>query len=205
MTPTAPSRFGWSAVAAVAVIAAGLVLGVQSLLAEAPTVTAPPAAAAAVVPFHPSAPRPVEPRPSAPGPREDTLGPQHATEFRRALESRFIGDSLDPEWSGLAETAVIAAAAEAALEPLGTPLDLRAQCTGHMCRIEIDFDNALSAADWASFYPTSLAPTLSSVHSIIESLPDGRSRVVFYGARTGFNQLLMPPGDVPPAAAAPSP
>jgi hypothetical protein len=190
------ARMGLLPMIAVIVIAAGAGALIRDLNPDAPAdVIAPPVADA---PLAQAAPVPDAVLPGALRERDPAELARRAELMKHTLESRFVADTLDPEWSVPAELEVIAAAAEPALEQFGTPIDLQARCTGHMCRIELQFVDPIQADDWAAFYPVSLAQTLSGVHADVERREDG-ARVVVFGSREGFNALLLPPPDPSPA------
>lgn len=193
---------GFLPMIAVVVIAAGAGALIRDMNPKAPAdITAPPVVDA---PVAKSAPSPDAELPAELRERDPAVLAKRAERMKHTLESRFVADTLDPEWSAPAELAVIAAAAEPALEQFGTPIDLQARCTGHMCRIDMQFVDPIQADDWAAFYPVSLAQTLTSAHAEVERADDGSARVVIFGSRDGFNALLLPPPDPSPAITAAS-
>lgn len=202
MTSSAPAVRPLIPFVAVAIIALALGLSLRSVLAPPPV-----AATAEPTPAPPVSPTAKAPPESAAARIERMAEAEQraalaAEDLRQTIESRFVSDTLDAQWSVPAETAMVAAAAEPALLAIDTPLSLDARCTGHLCRVEMTFDDASSAADWASFYPVSLAPTVTRVHTVVENGPDGLSRLRIYGSRAGSESLLSPPPGTPPSTAA---
>jgi len=170
-----------------------------------------PAAPAPIASVAEAAPAPVAapaaPRPTLPA--ELTADP--AAERARiesmfaTFESRFVEDTLDPEWSRDAEDKLIGAASEPALTRFGVPDEYNASCSGHLCRIQMQFADRNAADDWASFYPVEMGVAVSAVQTQVTYGDDGRAEITMFAARAGSEVLLRPTPEQMRAAAAAGP
>lgn len=102
---------------------------------------------------------------------------------RARLEARFAADGADPRWAQGAEAAATQAIAEPALAPFDPPAGSDTRCARTMCRMAFTFDSASAAADWAMYYPVSLAGQLPVIQSQQTRLADGSVQLVLYGFR----------------------
>lgn len=139
-------------------------------------------------------------RPANPVAMHDNIQPLTPEEQKRHVQSQFAAyetlfrnDGVDAAWSMQSEKDIIEAASEPALTALGVPTSYNARCAAHLCKMTMEFNSRSEADDWAQFYPVGMGGTLSSVQSTIDVGPDGKSTLIIFGTRKGFQKMLHPP------------
>jgi len=115
------------------------------------------------------------------------------------FETRLRTDTPDAQWSAPAEKNLVEAASEPALTKVGVPENYNAFCSGHMCKITLDFANKSQADDWSDFYPVGMGGTLSSVRTMVSPGANGKAQLIIYATRPGFEKLLADPTTTAPA------
>lgn len=139
----------------------------------------------------PSSPRAAAPVQTARPRGMESSSPTTQRDAFSGYESNFRDDSsVDPAWAPTAERSLLDAAVEESLVELGVPDEFNARCMRRMCKVQMAFDSAQQANDWADLYVLGMAEAVTSVRTMIVPRPDGRTEVIIYGARAGSEPLL---------------
>lgn len=139
----------------------------------------------------PSTPFPAASIPTVPRRGMDRGSPATQRDAFSGYEAHFRSDSsTDPAWSPTAERSLLDAAVEESLVELGVPDEFNARCMRRMCKVQMAFDSAQQAYDWADLYVLGMAAAVTTVRTMVVPRPDGRTEVIIYGARAGSESLL---------------